>query len=67
MKTKIISKTYLRDIEKYELKLYLDITYFNKDIEVIDEDELLESYHNHEFTKEELDNIYKTKDRLIKE
>lgn len=25
MKTKIISKTYLRDIEKYELKVYLDL------------------------------------------
>ena len=25
MKKKIISKTYLRDIEKYELKVYLDL------------------------------------------
>ena len=25
MKTKIMSKTYLRDIEKYELKVYLDL------------------------------------------
>lgn len=150
MKTKIISKTYLRDIEKYELKVYLDLDdyyisvkkliqcrekyvidnditvmddgyyvfevipkskdyamrlFLDKDkkpleyyfdicrnarldpkynipmyddlyldvtslfgkINVLDEDELLEAYKEGEFTKTELNGIYATKDRLIKE
>ena len=47
--------------------LYLDVTSLFGKINVLDEDELLEAYNMGELTKEELDGIYATKDRLIEE
>ena len=47
--------------------LYLDITYLDGKINIIDEDELLEAYDNNEITKEELDFIYEIKDKIISE
>lgn len=47
--------------------LYLDVTSYHKDINVLDEDELLDAYNNGEFTKKELEHIYKVKDKLIDE
>lgn len=47
--------------------LYLDVTCLFGEINVLDEDELLDAYNNGKFSKEELDGIYSTKDRLIEE
>ena len=47
--------------------LYLDITYMNNEINILDEDELLEAYKTNDITKEELDLVYKIKDKLINE
>ena len=54
-KRKIISSTYLRDVTKYQIKLFLD------------EDELLDGFQKGNITKEELDMIYSVKDKLIGE
>lgn len=47
--------------------LYLDVTSYHKDINVLDEDELLDAYNNGEFSKRELEHIYKVKDKIIDE
>lgn len=47
--------------------LYLDITYMNNEINILDEDELIEAYKNNDITKEDLDLVYKIKDKLINE
>lgn len=57
--------------EKYNIPmyddLYLDVTCLFGKIDILDEDELLEAFDNGEFSKEELDCIYATKDRLVEE
>ena len=53
MKTKIITKTYMRDIEKYRCKLFLD------------EDELIDAYNNGDITREEFDLVYRVKDEIL--
>lgn len=55
MKRKIITSTYLRDVTKYQIKLFLD------------EDELLDGFQKGNIAKEELDMIYSVKDKLIGE
>ena len=55
MKTKIISNTYLRDINKYQIKLYLD------------EDELIDAYESGDVSKEDYELVYKMRDRLLNE
>lgn len=49
--------------------LYLDITflYSTGEIHILDEDELLEAFKEKEITDEELNLVYKMKDRLLKE
>lgn len=47
--------------------LYLDITYMNNEINILDEDELIEAYKTNDITKEDLDLVYKIKDKLINE
>ena len=47
--------------------LYLDITYMNGIINILDEDELIEAYKKNDITKEELELVYKTKEKLLKE
>ena len=47
--------------------LYLDITYMNNEIKILDEDELIEAYKTNDITKEDLDLVYKIKDKLINE
>lgn len=47
--------------------LYLDITYLDGDINILDEDELIEAYNSKDITKEDLDLVYKIKDKLLYE
>ena len=47
--------------------LYLDITYLDGKINILDEDELIEAYNNKDITKEDLNLVYKTKEKLLKE
>ena len=54
------------DIPMYD-DLYLDVTSFFGEFNILDEDELLEAYHNKEFDKAKLDHIYEVKDKLVKE
>ena len=54
------------ECESYD-DLYLDITYMNNEINILDEDELIEAYKSNDITKEDLDLVYKIKDKLINE
>ena len=47
--------------------LYLDITYLEGQINIIDEDELLEAYKTGDITDSDLDLVYKTRDLLLEE
>lgn len=47
--------------------LYLDITYLDGEIEILDEDELLEAYNDKDITKEDLDLVYRERDKLLYE
>ena len=45
--------------------LYLDITYLDGYINILDEDELIDAYDNGDITKEELDLVYRVKDEIL--
>ena len=47
--------------------LYLDITYLNGYINILDEDELLNAYKIGDISQEDYELVYKMKDRLLKE
>lgn len=47
--------------------LYLDITYLDGEINILDEDELLEAYDNNDITKGELELVYVVRDKLLME
>ncbi len=47
--------------------LYLDITYLNGEICILDEDELMDAYHIGDITQDDLELVYRMKDRLISE
>lgn len=47
--------------------LYLDITYLDGKIEIKDEDELLEAYESKDITDEDMEIVYKTRDKLLEE
>lgn len=47
--------------------LYLDITYLDDEIEIVDEDELNEAYEIGDITDDDLKLIYKTRDKLLDE
>lgn len=47
--------------------LYLDITYLDGEINILDEDELLEAYDNEDITKEDLKLVYEQRDKLLYE
>lgn len=47
--------------------LYLDITYLDGKINILDEDELIEAYNNNDITKEDLDLVYKMTEKILKE
>lgn len=47
--------------------LYLDITYLDGEINILDEDELIEAFNSRDITKEDFDLVYKMRDRLLDE
>ncbi|MDO4996834.1 MAG: DUF402 domain-containing protein [Bacilli bacterium] len=47
--------------------LYLDITYLDGEINILDEDELLDAFKSGDITKEDLDLVYRTRDVLLDE
>lgn len=47
--------------------LYLDVTYLNGEICILDEDELIDAYHIGDITQDDLELAYRVKDRLISE
>ena len=47
--------------------LYLDITYLDGEINILDEDELLEAYETHDITEEDYKLVYKVRDELLPE
>lgn len=47
--------------------LYLDITYLDGEINILDEDELLDAFKTGDITKDDLDLVYKTRDILLEE
>ena len=47
--------------------LYLDITYLNGEINILDEDELLKAYTEGDITEDDLKLVYKIKDQLLSE
>ena len=47
--------------------LYLDVTYLNGEICILDEDELIDAYHIGDITQDDLKLAYRVKDRLISE
>ena len=47
--------------------LYLDITYLNGEISVIDEDELMDAYHSGDISDDDLELVYRIRDLLLKE
>ena len=47
--------------------LYLDITYMNNEITILDENELIDAYKENDITDEEYELVYKIKDKLIDE
>ena len=47
--------------------LYLDITYLNGQINILDEDELLNAYELGDISQEDYELVYKMRDRLLEE
>lgn len=47
--------------------LYLDITYLDGYINILDENELIEAYQDGDVSKEDYEIVYKMKDRLLEE
>jgi hypothetical protein len=47
--------------------LYLDITYLNGEINILDENELIEAYNSGDISKEDYELVYKIKDKLLEE
>ena len=47
--------------------LYLDITYLNGEICILDENELLDAYRVGDVTQNDLDLVYKIRDKLLEE
>ena len=47
--------------------LYLDITYLNGVIKILDEDEFLEAYKNSQINKDYYDLVYSVRDKLLDE
>jgi len=47
--------------------LYLDITYMNGKIHILDEDELIDAFNKKDITREDLDLVYKVEKKLLKE
>ena len=47
--------------------LYLDITYLDGEINILDEDELLEAYESGDVTQDDYNLVYKMRDRLLEE
>jgi len=47
--------------------LYLDITYLDGKINILDEEELIEAYENNDITKDDYELVYKMRDRLLEE
>lgn len=47
--------------------LYLDITYLNGYINILDEEELIEAYNSGDISSEDYELVYKMKDRLLEE
>ena len=47
--------------------LYLDITYLNNEINILDEDELINAYNTGDITKQDYDLVYKVKEKLLNE
>ena len=47
--------------------LYLDITYLNGKINILDEDELLEAHRIGDITNKDLELVYKVRDKLLEE
>lgn len=47
--------------------LYLDITYLNGEINILDEDELIDAFKTGEITKDDFDLAYNIKDKLLEE
>ena len=47
--------------------LYLDITYLDGDINILDEKELLEAYDNGDISNEDFELVYKVRDKLLDE
>ena len=45
--------------------LYLDITYLDGEINILDEDELLDAFKSGDITKDDLDLVYRTRDLLL--
>ncbi|MBE6152902.1 MAG: DUF402 domain-containing protein [Firmicutes bacterium] len=57
---------YLSKIPCYD-DLYLDITYLNGYINILDEDELITAYESGDITQEDYELVYQMKDRLLNE
>ena len=47
--------------------LYLDITYLNGSINILDEDELIEAFESGDVSKDDYALVYQTRDRLLEE
>ena len=47
--------------------LYLDITYLNNEINILDEDELINAYNTGDITKQDYELVYKVKEKLLNE
>ena len=47
--------------------LYLDITYLNGEINILDEDELIEAFKTGDITKDDFDLAYNIKNKLLEE
>ena len=45
--------------------LYLDITYLDGNIKILDEDELIDAYNNGDITKEDFELVYRVKDEIL--
>ena len=45
--------------------LYLDITYCDGNVNILDEDELIDAYNNGDITREEFDLVYRVKDEIL--
>lgn len=56
----------LSKVPMYE-DLYLDITYLNSEINILDEDELIEAYESGNISREDYELVRMMKDRLIDE